>query len=95
MEPEKSKDIFCGVSRSYNGAQTKSGNFLWGGAMCLAWNELKDSIIKEPIILDTENKTTLLTVENFNNAKFSIKDLDESCYFVKSGFGNKTVREIN
>jgi hypothetical protein len=25
----------------YNGFHTKSGNFIWGGAMNLCWNQLK------------------------------------------------------
>lgn len=57
-------------SLKYNGFLTQNGNYVWGGAMCLAWNELKNSIIKVPIKLATSNQDVLRMVENFNAERF-------------------------
>lgn len=40
-------------SHKNNGYLTSKNNYVWAGAMNLAWNELKNSIIKEPIKLAT------------------------------------------
>ena len=34
-------------------------------------------------------------VENFNQSKFSIKDIDFNSIYVKAGYGQETVDEIN
>jgi len=60
------KDLFA-YAEKYNGFITDKDNYVWGGAMCLAWNELKNSIIKAPIKLDSSNKTVLQEIENFNS----------------------------
>ena len=48
------KDQFS-YSEKYNGFLTKNNNYVWGGAMCLAWTELKNNIIKNPIKLNTKD----------------------------------------
>lgn len=50
---EKDQGLY---SQQYNGFFTGKGNYVWGGAMCLAWSELKNSIIKAPIMLNTSLK---------------------------------------
>lgn len=71
------------------------GNFVWCGAMNLAWNELNENILKEKLQLNSQDKTALEIVEKLNNPLFSKSDLDENSYYIKSGFGQKTINAIN
>ncbi len=63
--------------------------------MNLAWNELNENILHEKLQLNTSDKTALEMVEKLNNAPFSKNDLDEKSYYIKSGYGQKTIDEIN
>ncbi len=95
--PEKPQEIPVVKNRmsgNYLGSDYK-GNYVWGGAMNLAWTELNDNIIKEKIQLNTEDKIALDMASKLNNAPFSKKDLDDKSYYVKSGYGQGTVDEIN
>jgi len=82
------------VNQNYVGSEYR-GNYVWGGAMNLAWNELSDKVIKAKISLATKDKKALEIVDKFNNPVFSKKDLDEKSYYIKSGYGQKTVDAIN
>jgi hypothetical protein len=79
---------------NYVGSNYK-GNFVWCGAMNLAWNELNENILKEKLKLNSQDKTALEMVEKLNNPTFSKTDLDENSYYIKSGFGQNTVNAIN
>jgi hypothetical protein len=63
--------------------------------MNLAWTELAENIIKEDIQLNTKDKVALEMASKLNDAPFSKNDLDEESYYVKSGYGQETVEEIN
>ena len=63
--------------------------------MNLCWNELKQKMIKEDIKLKTEDQAALQTAQKFNKTTFTVKDMHPSCWYVKAGFGNKTVNQIN
>lgn len=82
------------ITGNYLGSDYK-GNYVWGGAMNLAWTELNENIIKEKSQLKTENKVVLEMVDKLNNPVFTKNDLDEESYYVKSGYGQKTVDIIN
>jgi PBP1b-binding outer membrane lipoprotein LpoB len=71
------------------------GNYVWGGAMNLAWNEAVENIIHEKIKLNTTDPAALLMTDKLNNSVFNKNDLDEASYYVKSGFGPRTLAEIN
>ena len=71
------------------------GNYVWGGAMNLAWTELNENILHEKLQLNTNDATALDMVEKFNNPIFTKKDLDEKSYYIKSGYGQDTVDAIN
>jgi hypothetical protein len=71
------------------------GNYVWGGAMNLAWKDLKESIVHEDIKIQTDDKKAQEMADNFNRAAFSKNDLDEKSYYIKSGYGQKTVELIN
>lgn len=71
------------------------GNYVWGAAMNLAWNELSENIIKEKIALDTDDPEALATLNKLNNPVASKADIDEPSYYVKSGYGQETVSTIN
>jgi hypothetical protein len=71
------------------------GNFIWGGAMNLAWNELSDNILGEDLALATDDKAALEITQKFNNRPFNEEDLSEDSYYVKSGYGQETVELIN
>jgi hypothetical protein len=79
---------------NYAGSEYK-GNYVWGGAMNLAWNELTNKIVKEPIRLNTDDKAALATLAEFNAPVITIEDLDAASYYVKSGFGPATQDLIN
>ena len=48
MQPEK-KHV------RLNGLLTDKHNYLWGGALSLAWQELKNNIIKEDIKVNSDD----------------------------------------
>jgi len=70
-------------------------NYVWWAAMNFAWNELKENILKEDVILDTKDKKALDLAKNLNKSIITKKILDEASYYVKSGYGQKTVDLIN
>ncbi len=78
----------------YLGSQYK-GNYVWGGAMNLAWNELNENIVGEKLKLKTDDKVALEMADKFNHAPFTKNDLDEKSYYIKSGHGQRTVELIN
>ena len=82
------------ISGDYLGSDYK-GNYVWGGAMNLAWNELNENILHEKLQLNTDDEIALKMVVKLNDAPFSKSDLDEESYYVKSGYGQSTVDEIN
>lgn len=72
------------------------GNYLYAGAMTLAWQEFNGNILKgEKIVLDTTNQTALDLADKFNNSPFSKNDLDEASYYVNSGYGQYIIDKIN
>lgn len=71
------------------------GNYVWGLAMNLAWNELNESILHEKLKLKTDDKIALRMEDQLNSAPFTKNDLDEKSYYIKSGYGQKTVDLIN
>ncbi len=81
-------------STAYLGGEYK-GNYVWGGAMNLAWNELNDNILHDKLRLATNDKVILGMVECFNHSIFTKNDLDEESYYIKSGYGQETVKTIN
>lgn len=79
---------------NYVGSSYK-GNFVWCGAMNLAWNELNQNVLKEKLQLKSKDKFALEIATSFNKSTFTNNDLDENSYYEKSGFGQKTVDAIN
>jgi hypothetical protein len=63
--------------------------------MNLAWNELKNNFVKENIKLETNNTITLKTLNALNGDVLSKNDLDEKDYYIKAGYGQRTVDLIN
>ncbi len=78
----------------YLGSEYK-GNYVWGLAMNLAWNELNESILHGILKLKTDDKIALRMAEQLNDAPFTKNDLDEKSYYIRSGYGQKTVDLIN
>ncbi|MBT3538645.1 hypothetical protein HN481_00785 [Candidatus Parcubacteria bacterium] len=75
---------------------THEGNFVWGGAMNLAWNEMSENIIKEKEIrMATQDPIALYMIKSFNTQFFNKNNLDSKSYYIKSGFGQNTVDLIN
>jgi hypothetical protein len=93
-QPHVIQDTKSNIAGNYLGSDYK-GNYVWGGAMNLAWNELNDNILKEKLQLNTDDEIALEMVLKLNNAPFSKSDLDEESYYVKSGYGQSTVDKIN
>jgi hypothetical protein len=78
-----------------NGGKTQKGNYVWGAALTLAWKNLCQDILKEPVRIQSQDKTALAITENFNRSPCDFKMLSPDCYYARTGFGNKTVRIIN
>ena len=93
-QPQVIQDTKSNIAGNYLGSDYK-GNYVWGGAMNLAWNELNENILKEKLQLNTDDKIALEMALKLNNAPFSKSDLDEESYYIKSGYGQSTVDEIN
>lgn len=74
---------------------TLNNNYIWGGAMNMAWNELLGSFVKEKLSLETDNKQTLTTLAKLNEPVFTKRDMDAESYYIKSGYGQATVDAIN
>ncbi len=78
----------------YLGSEYKS-NYVWGVAMNLAWHELNESILHGKVGLKTDDKVALRMTDQLNAAPFTKNDLDEKSYYIKSGYGQKTVDIMN
>jgi hypothetical protein len=92
--PEVTNETRQASHSEYLGSFYK-GNFVWAGAMNLAWTELNENILKEKLRLNTQDEAALHMVEVLNNPVFTKNDLDEKSYYIKSGYGQKTVKLIN
>ena len=68
---------------------------VWCGVLSLAWTELKESIIKEKIKLNTDSYDLERLAYNFNKTLFKSKHIEESSYYIKAGLGDQTVATIN
>lgn len=71
------------------------GNYLWGGAMNLCWAELCQSVIHAPVELETDDTAALEMTACLNHPVCTSADLDAASYYVKAGFGPRTVQTIN
>jgi len=71
------------------------GNYIWSGAMNLAWNDLNENVLGEELKINSTDQRILDIVEKFNTSPFSKKDLDSKSYYIKSGYGQKTIKAIN
>ncbi len=94
IQPNIAQNTKTNIVGNYLGSEYK-GNYIWGGAMNLAWNELNENILHEKLKLKTDDKIALDMVEKFNNPIFTKNDLDDKSYYVKSGYGQNTVDIIN
>ena len=82
------------IHSNYTGSYYK-GNYVWGGAMNLAWDDLSKTILKEKIKLATKDQAAMSMLSKLNDPAFTKDDLDENSYYIKSGYGPKTVDTIN
>ncbi len=71
------------------------GNYVWGLAMNLAWQELNETILNEKLILKTNDKDALKIAKAFNFTNLSKNDIDSASCYIKAGYGQKTVDIIN
>lgn len=72
------------------------GNYVYGAATQLAVNELNTNILKDKLRLklglDIKAQKKL---DLFDLSEFTTNDLDSQSYYVKSGYGQKTVDLVN
>lgn len=71
---------------SLNGSLQK-GNYIWGGAMSLAWNEVCKTLNHGPLDFVTKDELAQKLIDNFNSNQFSVEDLSPDSYYVKAGLG--------
>lgn len=80
----------------YNSFTAPDGNIVWAGALTLAWKELLHlTPDTKQLTIKNANPHVESIANNFNESPFSKNELDKSSYYVKSGFGQVTVEEIN
>lgn len=83
------------VGGSHINGSLQKGNYVWGVAMNLAWNELCANLNHAPLDLTTKDDQSNRMAFYFNNSPFILNDVSpESCY-VKSGYGPETLKKIN
>jgi len=87
-------DLSRAAGMEYLGSRLK-GNYVWGGAMNLAWHEMTENVLHSKLELNTGDEAALEMADEFNRSPFSKNDLDEKSYYVKSGFGQGTLNIIN
>jgi hypothetical protein len=87
-------ETYSEVEGAYVGSISQ-GNFVWGGAMNLAWTELTDHILKEPLKLATTDKELNKETNTYNAPLFKAADINNQSYYIKSGLGSETVSIIN
>jgi hypothetical protein len=68
------------------------GNYVFGGAMQLAVNELNNNILRDKLqlVLQPSDAETNRLLTIFNLGEFTTNDLDAPSYYVKSGYGQKS-----
>ncbi len=91
---EKSESSHAVILDNFIGSYCK-GNYVWGLAMNLAWQELTDTILHEKLALNTTDKDALAITQSFNHTHLSKNDIDDASYYVKAGYGQETVDAIN
>lgn len=94
QNPETSNPQEITHFQRYTGSLQK-GNYVWGAAMNFCWTNLGESIIQEPIALQSNDLEVLALVDAFNHPVCTTADLDEPSYFVKAGYGPQTLQQIN
>jgi hypothetical protein len=98
-EPTPSNDqpLTSTTNKTYGNylGSSMDGNYIWGGAMNLAWNELCDDILRGDLHLNTQDNEALGMVEKLNARPFDQADLDVASYYIKAGYGQDTVTVIN
>jgi len=93
-EPVSVPDVKKQISGNYLGS-FYAENYVWGGAMNLAWNELNENILHEKLQLNTTDEKALDMVARLNDAPFAKNDFDKESYYIKSGYGQAIVDTIN
>ena len=83
MEPEQKIH-----KKPLNYCITSNGNVLYGAALTLAWKELSQQIIKDKIMIQSNDQAALAIVDKFNNATVSKADLSPESYYATAGYGN-------
>ncbi|GJM36138.1 MAG: hypothetical protein DHS20C18_51390 [Saprospiraceae bacterium] len=68
------------------------GNYIWGIAMNLAWNELCDKIIGDKVELEDGVGAELVNL--FNLKTFDENLIRKDSYLAEAGFGPETARQI-
>lgn len=93
-QPHTIQNTKVNIAGNFLGSEFK-GNYVWGGAMNLAWNELNENILHEKLKFKKDDKIALEMAEKLNNPIFTKNDLDDKSYYIKSGYGQATVDTIN
>jgi hypothetical protein len=80
------------LANKYNAFTTAGGNIVWGGALSLAWNDLKNTFNLDKIDLATENPHILTLTRNFNRCPFKPDHISQDSLYIKTGYGSETVK---
>jgi hypothetical protein len=70
------------------------GNYIWSGAMNLAWNELCTKVTQGKPSYVGQDPTSERIVRVYNHSGFSSIDLDSSSFLVKTGLGPQVFKTV-
>ncbi|MBN3859646.1 hypothetical protein GKC56_03785 [Neisseriaceae bacterium PsAf] len=82
------------LQRDYQGFNYQ-GNYIWAGAMNLAWTEMSEQVIGAPIQVKSNLQKIQNKIYSYNHPVFTKKDISADSYYIKSGYGQKTIDAIN
>lgn len=72
-----------------------NGNYIYVAAANLVFNDFKSTFIQEDVKFENLNKKGENMLKSFNSSFFTVKDIDSSDYYIKSGYGKSVVEAIN
>ncbi|MBN2511378.1 MAG: hypothetical protein JXB18_00435 [Sedimentisphaerales bacterium] len=82
FEGNSSELKYTAILPTLNSSAAQNQNLIWCSSFQLAWNEFKNDIVQEPVLLSSSQKLADL----LNQAPQSKQDILDSDYYAKAGF---------
>ncbi|QRN40684.1 MAG: hypothetical protein GKC53_00660 [Neisseriaceae bacterium] len=94
VEMDNTPAINATLQADYHGFDYQ-GNYVWAGAMNLAWTEMSEHVIGAPIQVRSNLQQVQNRVNSYNHPVFTRNDISVDSFYIKSGYGQKTINLIN